>query len=79
MVCSKGTVACKRIQSRWRRLQVKGVKHYFKDGTEHKGGTHKMPNGELHSNKTHTKTSKRLFHFGELSTTAQKKAKSKWR
>ena len=24
-----------------------GVKHYKKDGTEHKGGMHKMPNGEL--------------------------------
>ena len=33
------------------------MKHYFRDGTEHKGGTHKMPNGQLHSGKTHTKTS----------------------
>jgi hypothetical protein len=24
---------------------AKGVPHYFKDGTEHKGGTHKMPDG----------------------------------
>ena len=46
---------------------AKGVKHYFRDGTEHKGGTHKMPNGQLHSGKTHGKTSKRLYHFGQLS------------
>ena len=55
----------------------KGMKHYFRDGTELKGGTHKMPNGELHTNKSHTKTSQRLFHFKELSKTAQKKAKGK--
>lgn len=54
---------------------AKGVKHYFKDGTEYKGGTHKMPNGQLHSGKTHGKTSKRLYHFNELSATAKKKAK----
>ena len=40
---------------------MKGVKHYTKDGKEFKGNTHKMPNGQLHSNKTHTKTSKRLI------------------
>ena len=28
---------------------MKGVKHYKKDGTEHKGSSHKMPNGELHT------------------------------
>jgi hypothetical protein len=56
---------------------AKGVKHYFRDGKEFKGNTHKMPNGQVHSNKTHTKTSKRVFHFNELSKTAQKKAKGK--
>jgi hypothetical protein len=25
---------------------AKGVPHYFRDGTVHKGGTHKMPNGQ---------------------------------
>ena len=48
---------------------MKGVKHYFRDGTEHKGGSHKMPNGETHSGKTHGKTSKKLFHFKNLSAT----------
>ena len=57
---------------------MKGVKHYFRDGKEFKGSnTHKMPNGQTHSNKTHTKTSKPVFHFNELSPTAKKKAKSK--
>ena len=56
---------------------AKGVKHYKRDGTEYKGNMHKMPNDQLHTNKTHTKTSVRLFHFGELSKTAKKKAKGK--
>jgi len=56
---------------------MKGVKHYTKDGKEFKGNTHKMPNGQLHTNKSHTKTSVRLFHLNELSKTAKKKAKSK--
>tara|TARA_Y100001972_G_C7633303_1_gene317930 strand:- start:1213 stop:1398 length:186 start_codon:yes stop_codon:yes gene_type:complete len=53
---------------------AKGVKHYFRDGTEHKGGTHKMPNGETHSGARHGKNSKPVFHFKDLSKTAQKKA-----
>jgi len=56
---------------------AKGVPHYFRDGAVHKGGHHKMPNGKLHSGKTHGKTSKPLFHFKDLSKTAQKKARSK--
>ena len=54
---------------------AKGGPHYFRDGTVHKGGTHKMPNGKTHSGKTHGKTSKPLFHFKDLSKTAQKKAR----
>jgi len=54
---------------------AKGVPHYFKDGTKHTGGMHKMPNGQLHSGKTHGKNSKRLYHFSELSETAKKKAR----
>ena len=56
-----------------------GVKHYKKDGTEHKGGMHRMPNGELHSGKTHSKSSVRLFHYGDLSKKAQEKARSNWK
>ena len=54
---------------------AKGVKHYYKDGTEHKGGMHKDAKGKLMSGAKHTKSSKYLFHFKELSATAQKKAK----
>ena len=53
---------------------AKGVKHYKRDGTEYKGGTHKMPDGSLHSGKTQGKTSVKLFHFEELSKTAKEKA-----
>ena len=53
-----------------------GVKHYKRDGTVHKGAYHKMPNGQLNSGKTHTKSSERLFHYGGLSKAAKKKAMS---
>ena len=39
-----------------------GVKHYFKDGKEHKGATHKDAKGRLMSGATHTASSKNLFH-----------------
>ena len=51
-----------------------GMKHYFKNGKEHKGGTHKT-NGKLMSGAKHTASSKLLFHFKELSATAKKVAK----
>jgi len=54
---------------------MKGVKHYKRDGSLFKGNTHKMPNGDLHSGKTHGKTSVKLFHFSELSKRAKAKAK----
>jgi hypothetical protein len=38
--------------------------------------THKMPNGSLHTNKTHTKTSEKLVHYKELSKKAKLKAKA---
>ena len=56
---------------------MKGVKHYKRDGTLYTGNTHKMPNGDLHTNKSHTKTSAKLFHLKELSKKAQLKAKGK--
>jgi len=55
---------------------MKGVKHFKRDGTAWKGGSHKMANGQLHSGKTHGENSQRLYHLKELSKTAQKKAKS---
>ncbi len=56
-----------------------GVKHYKKDGKEHKGGMHKMPNGQLHSGKTHSKSSVRLYHYGQLNKKAQATAKKSWK
>jgi hypothetical protein len=53
---------------------AKGVKHYKRDGTEFTGATHKMPDGSLHSGKTHGKTSVKLFHLKDLSKKAQEKA-----
>ena len=58
---------------------MKGVNHYKKDGTVHKGGMHKMSDGTLHSGKTHTKTSVKLFHYNELSKNAKIKATKQWR
>lgn len=55
---------------------MKGVKHYTKAGKEWKGNMHKMPNGDLHTNKNHTKTSQKLVHYKDLSKTAKKKAKA---
>jgi len=43
-----------------------GVKHYFKDGTEHKGATHKNAKGQIMSGKTHTASSKVLVHKQDL-------------
>ena len=54
---------------------AKGVNHYFRDGTKHNGGMHKMPNGDMHSGATHGPRSKKLFHYGELSRAAQTKAR----
>ena len=56
---------------------AKSVAHYFRDGTRHKGGMHKMPNGEVHSGARHTASSKKLYHFGDLSNTAKKKARKR--
>ena len=58
---------------------AKGVKHYKKDGSEHKGGTHTMENGEIDSGASHTEKSVKLRHFGDLSKRANAKARSNWR
>ena len=51
--------------------------HFTKDGTPYYGEVHKMPDGSIHSGKTHTKTSKKVMHFKDLSTTAKNKAGDK--
>jgi len=60
-----------------RSSKMKDVKHYKRDGTLFTGGTHKMANGVLHTGKTHTRTSQKLFHFKDLSAKAKQKAKAK--
>ena len=55
---------------------MKGVPHYTKDGKEWKGGMHKMKNGILHTGKNHTKNSKVLVHFKDLSKKAKKVART---
>ncbi len=50
-----------------------GVKHYFKNGTEHKGASHKNEKGQLMSGKTHTASSQLLFHKKDLPKKLNKK------
>lgn len=57
-------------------LMAKGTKHYFKTGKEYKGNVHKMPNGQIHTGKSHGKTSKQVVHFKDLSARAKKVAKA---
>ena len=47
--------------------------HYTKDGKEWKGSQHKMPNGSLQTGKTHTATSKNLYHYKNLPAAVRKK------
>jgi len=58
---------------------MKGVNHYTKAGKKHTGGSHKMSDGTLHSGKSHSKSSVKLFHYGDLSKAAQSKARKSWR
>jgi len=55
---------------------AKGVKHYFKNGKEHKGPTHKNAKGKVMSGAKHTDSSKFLVHMKDLSATAKKFAKA---
>jgi len=55
---------------------AKGVKHYFKNGKEHKGATHKDAKGRVMSGARHTDSSKFLVHMKDLSATAKKFAKA---
>lgn len=56
---------------------AKNAKHYFLDGKVHEGGTHKMQDGSIHSGARHTKNSKIVVHFKDLSPTAKKKARKR--
>ena len=58
---------------------AKGVKHYFADGKEHKGGMHKHPDGKLMTGKLMSNPSKKLYHYGDRSAKAKKKARNGWK
>ena len=58
---------------------MKGVNHYKKDGTVHKGGMHKMRDGTPHTGKSHTSKSVKIFHYGELTKKSQMKARKSWK
>jgi len=54
---------------------AKGVQHYYKDGRKFNGDTHKMSDNTLHTGKTHTKGSKPVVHFKDLTKTAKERSK----
>ena len=54
---------------------MKGVPHYKKDGTVHKGKMHKHKDGTLMSGTIMGKSSVSLLHYKDLSKTAKAKAK----
>lgn len=57
---------------------MKNVNHYDKGGKLFTGKTHKHPDGTLMSGAKMGKTSKVVLHYGELSNTAKKKARTQW-
>jgi hypothetical protein len=58
-------------------VMAKNVNHYFKDGTKHSGGMHKMPDRSIHSGARHTKNSNKLYHYKDLSNNSKIKARKK--
>jgi len=54
---------------------AKGVQHYYKDGRKYNGTTHKMPGDTLHTGKTHSKSSKPVVHFKDLTKAAKERSK----
>jgi hypothetical protein len=56
-----------------RTVMAVGVKHYFKNGTEYKGPTHKDSKGMLMSGAKHTASSKNLYHKKDMSSNPKKK------
>jgi len=51
--------------------------HYFRDGTKYRGPIHKHTDGTIMTGARMTRNSKKVFHFGQLSDTAKKKARKK--
>lgn len=57
-------------------ISWKSKGHYLKDGTEWSGAQH-AHRGKVMTGKSHTETSKPLYHFMDLSSEAKKKVLSK--
>lgn len=53
-------------------MMAAGAKHFFKDGKEYKGPTHKDAKGGLMSGATHTAASKPLVHQQKTKPMAKK-------
>jgi hypothetical protein len=51
--------------------------HYFRDGKPYRGEIHKHKDGTIMTGKTMSKSSKKVFHFKDLSDRAKQKAKNK--
>lgn len=51
--------------------------HYFRDGKKHRGAIHKHSDGVIMTGARMTPNSKRVYHFGDLSEAAKKKARKK--
>ena len=58
-----------KLSKTWKEiLKGKGERHFFEDGKQWTGETHKHPDGTLMSGKKHVEgTSKKLFHLHQLS------------
>lgn len=55
---------------------MKNVNHYLKDGTKWVGSQHSTK-GKVMTGKSHTTSSKPLYHFADLSASAKKQTLSK--
>ncbi len=51
--------------------------HYFRDGTPYKGEIHKHKDGTIMTGKKMTSSSRKVFHFKDLSDAAKKKSRAK--
>lgn len=55
---------------------MKNTSHYLKDGTKWSGSQHSS-NGKVMTGKSHTASSKNLYHFADLNVSAKKQVLSK--
>jgi hypothetical protein len=71
--CGCGKDPCKTYGMVVEVKKGKGERHFFEDGKQYIGDTHKHPDGTLMSGSKHVEgESKKLYHFNELSQKALK-------